>query len=201
LLTILSIVGETVQILVAKTVLFSIHKNVLLRSPFFANALKPEWASMREGRPIDLEDTDSETFAAYGQWLYSHQLNPALMEIAKSDWAKAYVLGETLMDLEYQDAVLSALITRCRAEKLFPTGAQIEIVYAGTTQGSPMRKLLVDFFCWAGGEHWAHTGAELPTDFTTSVLGELMGKRRIPQGEKPWVRTPSVYMVGNKKEV
>jgi hypothetical protein len=56
-------------------VLFNVHKNLLLQSPFFANALKPEWAAMREGDPMDLTDEMSTIFKAYVQWLYSQQVD------------------------------------------------------------------------------------------------------------------------------
>lgn len=57
--------GETIQIDLANFVTVSVHKAVLLQSPFFRNGFKPEWASVREGKPIDLKDEDAETFGAY----------------------------------------------------------------------------------------------------------------------------------------
>lgn len=170
---------------------------MLAQSPYFANALKPEWASMREG-PIDLKDADSEAFAPYVQWLYAHA-KPKVV-VGSMTWAKAYVLGERLMDPEYQYAILAALINECKEEDAFPTGGdEITIIYAGTPSDSPARKLLVDFFCyeglpsWVADEDFARNG---PADFVNDVLLELMRKKNIPSGPRPWEKSPASYMIG-----
>jgi hypothetical protein len=74
-----SINEETVEVLVQGGAKFSVHKDVLLQSPFFANALKPEWASMRkDGQPIGFRDAEPDVFGAYVQWLYTHRTVPNL---------------------------------------------------------------------------------------------------------------------------
>jgi hypothetical protein len=70
-------------------VLFNVHKNVLLQSPFFINALKSEWAVMREGDLVGLTDERPAIFKAYVQWLYSHQVDDTYDTIKR---ARMYVL-------------------------------------------------------------------------------------------------------------
>jgi len=92
----------------------TVHKDVLLQSPFFANALKPEWCDQHGDKPIELEDEDPNKFAAYVQWLYTHQIDT---KFDTMKWATMYVLGEKLMDLEFQDDVLEVLMRGCDARK------------------------------------------------------------------------------------
>ena len=180
---------------------FTVHKNVLLQSPFFVNALKPEWVSAREGKPIDLTDVDSDTFATYVQWLYSHQIDTTY---DTEKWAKGYVLGEKLMDMEYQDQVLEVLMRECEAEEQFPVGSQINIIYDGTTANSPARKLLVDFFCMAGDESWISDtdyANEAPRDFINDLLTAFIAiRRRGFRGSPRWATDPSAYFVGSRKK-
>ncbi|KAF2827202.1 hypothetical protein CC86DRAFT_263989, partial [Ophiobolus disseminans] len=113
-------------------------------STFFQNTLKPEWASMREGKPIDLKEEHLSTFEAYVQWLYTHQVATTF---DTTKWAEAYVLGEKLMDAEYQDTILEKIMRGCEEKRNFPGEPQLAIIYNGTPMGSPARKLLVDFYC------------------------------------------------------
>lgn len=104
-----SIDGEIIEVLLKGGVKRSVHKNVLIQSPFFANALKPAWFMRKENKAIELQDTETEVFDAYVQWLYTHNAEPNVQPESYL-WAKSYILGEMLIDLEYQNAVLSALM-------------------------------------------------------------------------------------------
>ncbi|KAL5113617.1 hypothetical protein ACEQ8H_008510 [Pleosporales sp. CAS-2024a] len=192
--------GEAVAINVGKSDPFTVHKSVLLQSPYFQNALKPEWTSAREGKPIDLSDQDPSTFEEYVQWLYSHHIDTSTAESVQL--AKMYALGETLMHVEFQDAVIEALMTICEERDKYPTGEQINIIYEGTMPNSPARKLLVDFFCWEGGEKWIE-GEDFantkPTEFVNDLMYQLLKNRRTPKGESPWTKDPKAYFIGPRK--
>ncbi|KAF2026832.1 hypothetical protein EK21DRAFT_29268, partial [Setomelanomma holmii] len=130
---------------------FFVHKDVLNKSLFFNNALKPEWESMREGKPIDVADHAPATFEAYLKWLYSHVV-PTASDLS---YVRMYVLGEQLADLEFQDAVISILIDHCIQMKSYPVHVDgTELIYSGTAPISPARRLLVDFCCYAGSPKW-----------------------------------------------
>jgi len=193
-------VGETVEILTDNALTFTVHKNVLLQSPFFANALKPEWVSARDGKPIDLTDIESDIFGAYVQWLYTHHIDTTF---DTTKWAKEYVLGEKLMDMEYQDQVLEVMVRECEAAQKFPAASQINIIYDGTTESSPARKLLIDFFCWNGGSQWLNNrdyANTAPADFVNELLRALMSLKSWAEGERPWVGDISTYFVGSRKK-
>jgi len=147
-LTIGSVTGDTVEIKVGKSTMFRVHESVLLQSPFFANALKPEWVAARKGKPIDLKEEDPDSFAGYVQWLYSHNIDTTYNT---TKWAGLYVLGEKLMDATFQDQVLETMAQGCEAKVSYPTGKAINIIYDGTPEGSPARRLLIDFHVWGAG--------------------------------------------------
>jgi len=194
-------VGETVEILTDNSLTFTVHKNVLLQSPFFATALKPEWVSARDGKPIDLTDVHPDTFAPYVQWLYTHHIDTTF---DTGKWARAYALGEKLMDVEYQDDIIEVFMHECEAKREYPTGTQIAVIYGGTMAGSPARKLLVDFFCWAGGRSWmddTNCAGMAPTDFINDLLMTLLANKNTGfKGSRPWVAGPSAYFVGSRKK-
>ncbi|KAH7085231.1 hypothetical protein BKA63DRAFT_559873 [Paraphoma chrysanthemicola] len=194
-----NIVCETIEILLKSGNIISVHKNVLLQCTFFANALMPEWIAAREGKPIDLSDVESEFFAAYVQWLYTHHVHVSF-DTTKQAGAELYVLGERLMDLEFQDAIMSAMIARCEID--WPSNIEVCIIYEGTTAASPARRLMVDIFCREGDEDWidSEDGDKLPIDFHRDLARALMKKPDLPDRNRPWNVDRSAYYVGVGKK-
>jgi hypothetical protein len=179
---------------------FRVHEAIIRQSTFFVNALKPEWTSAREGRPIDLKDEDPDIFAAYVQWLYTHQLDSTFSTIK---WSKMYALGGKFMDLEFQDVVLDLLICQCDKYAKYPGQKQVSIIYEGTTTGSPARRLLVDQFSWVGGESWVkgqNLASKHPPEFINDLLEALMVNKKKLIGDRPWVADKTAYFVGSRKK-
>jgi hypothetical protein len=177
---------------------FHVHKDVLNQSPFFNNALKPEWTAMRDGRPIEIPDHMPVIFEMYDKWLYSHVLVETTNTIAL---AHMYVLGEEMLDTHFQDAVISAIMSNCATHSIYPVGAQIDIIYTGTTATSPARKLLVDFFLHAGGKEWVldrDHASNRPADFVNDLLTALMDRSRQPSESLPWITNPAAYFLNGK---
>lgn len=199
----LSIACDIVNIRVGHNAMFRVHENVLRQSPFFANALKPEWASEREGKPIDLAEEDPDTIAAYVQWLYTHQVDPAWDHYK---WANNYVLGEKMMDREFQDDVLETLMPVCVATKRFPARrTSIRTIYHGTPQGSLARKLVVDVWCSGSPDPEILLGQDpartVPADFVNDLLVALFQTKADPCARKnPFYCDSAVYMAGSRKK-
>lgn len=69
-----------------------------------------------------------------------------------------YVLGEKMMDVRYKNRIIRCIFRNIElvqnaqlagdCEAFFITGEMIRIMYRGTTDGSPGRRLLVDLFYW-----------------------------------------------------
>jgi hypothetical protein len=63
--------------------------------------------------------------------------------------AKLYVLGHKLMDDAVKKAVVRELhqhSTQCRCGKCFPDHETVNIIYSGTMEGDPVRRLLIDIY-------------------------------------------------------
>ncbi|CAN9390204.1 unnamed protein product [Alternaria alternata] len=117
-------------------------------SEFFKNATKPEWRT--ESRPVDLSDEQPAIFKRYCQWLYTGFIAPGLLaESSSGCLAYMYVLGEKIVDHEFQNAVIQAIISDMDRMNVVPSLRTIKIIYDGTTEESAARRLLVD--------SWAHT--------------------------------------------
>ena len=76
-------------------------------------------------------------------------------------------------------------------ERRWPKAEAISIIYDGTVDGSPARRLMVDFWCWACREQWAAELEEYPREFLEDIIRGLMkggsGAGKRPYRERPWV--------------
>jgi hypothetical protein len=191
--------GDVVAIEVGNKTLHA-HEGVLRQSLFFANVLKPEWVSAREGKPIDLKNEDLHIFTAYLQYLYTHHIDTSSDLETLADM---YVLGEVLMDLEFQDVILEILMYECEKRKHYVDMVLIEIIYNGTADGSPARELLVDLYYWGGPETWAKIKndalREVP-EFYNDAVDALMSDNRPSHSQKTWVTDKAAYFVGARKK-
>lgn len=180
---------------------FHIHEDAICdRSSFFANAMKPEWASLRPNpRVIDLPEDDATAFALYQQYIYSRQL-PILPDDLDEDSAQtegyhtlayAYVLGERLMDTAFKNAIASAYVLYARGtppgKRAYPSNEEIRILYDGTGEKSPIRKLLIDIWCCRGKHEWLDLDADLPKEFLVEVTRALLRARpSLENLSRPW---------------
>ena len=169
--------------------------------------MKPEWASVRpDPRIIDLPDDDAAAFGLYMQWLYSRKL-PILPDSPESSGtsaegyhtlAWAYVLGERLMDNEFKNAISDAYVLYARgstpAKCHYPCNEEIRIIYEGTSEKAPIRKLLVDIWCCRGKYEWIENDSDLPKDFLVGVMKALLKGRRSNENiSRPWKTAHEQY--------
>jgi len=82
------------------------------------------------------------------------------------------------------------------------------VLYNGTTEESPARKLIIDYYCWAGTGDWVakkvNLGETATADFINDLLLALMLDKKDINGEKgvgPWVADPATYFFGTRKKV
>lgn len=148
---------------------FHVHASALTStSEFFKSALKKEWRKTGD-RDIDLRDQQTETFSSYVHWLYYNEIITDMKwtcadddEIPGPDFdslGELYVLGEHLIDTAFQDAVISVLVGLTRKKdqddvNYYPGFSTVNIIYEGTTDKSPARRLLVDLHVRHGNENW-----------------------------------------------
>ncbi|KAH7138018.1 hypothetical protein B0J11DRAFT_513407 [Dendryphion nanum] len=205
---------------------FYVHQHAICAaSPFFANAMKPEWASSRpDPRTITLPEDDPAAFSIYMSYLYAKEL-PILNESTASqpttpegkyrdidngyhNLAYAYVLGERLMDPAFKNAIIDAYVLYARgsppAKRCYPSNEEIRILYEGTHEDSPIRKLLIDIWTARGKWEWVQMDPDLPNEFLMEVTKGLLKSREGSDGggslrggreglSRPWKLTHEQY--------
>ncbi|KAI4928336.1 uncharacterized protein J4E92_005822 [Alternaria infectoria] len=161
-----------------EAVSIQVHQDILTRtSEFFARALKPEWAAMRE-RPdhIELPAYTVKDVETYAHWLYSGKVPARCFDLYRTfedgeennpvwiDLATAYVFGEQILDRHYQQTVLNTMAgvqndsyddedkppdQRIINTPDFPSEEAICVLYRGTPESSPIRALVADMCAYA----------------------------------------------------
>lgn len=128
------------------------------RSEFARLALRGVWKEAQE-RTIKLPEDDPEIFSVYQQWLYDgliHTGSQTLFPATDDEYealVKAYILGEKLMDQDFKDAIIDAILDKFRNMSRFDTGLTT-LVLNGTPSGSPLRRLWMDVYYHFGSPQW-----------------------------------------------
>jgi hypothetical protein len=197
--------GETIGVQAGDQI-FYIHKNLIsASSEFFKNATKPEW--MNKDKPIDMSDETAHLFKKYCQWLYTKLIPPKEPhENTYKYLARMYVLGEKIIDPAFQNAMVNAMITHHASAKpsqkvpgsKVPGWDSIEIIYKGTTEMAPARRLLVDIWVFNMVPSWDNLDKLKEAKykpFADDLLRALVEKRGIPDAStaRPWKPQPGSY--------
>lgn len=158
------------------------------RSPFFKKAISGEWQESAD-RHVKLPEDEPAIFKIYLHFLYTGELAllPVGFEVSEehTKLAKLYVLAEKLQDGEAKRTVLQTFLLSSRVGGLFSKpyalGPElVHIVYEGTPQGSPMRRLIVDLYTYRAEKTWITKHAEeweWPADFYKELALNLLDKR------------------------
>ncbi|KAF2802713.1 uncharacterized protein BDZ99DRAFT_428117 [Mytilinidion resinicola] len=203
--------GEGLKVLVGpKEVPFFVHEGpVRVSSKFFDNAMKGPWTEAAE-RCVRLRDDEPDVFSIYHDWLYTRMLSTAHdvggVEGNQEyiDLCKAYCLGESLMDDNFKNAAIDAIIHKnltpaSDRQRWYPVGMAIRHAYDGTPPGSPLRKLLVDFYSKHARVSWFSdytSKDEMPKDFLYEVTLALVTVRSRTDDRDAWenpVQVKSLY--------
>lgn len=160
------------------------HGNYLARkSDFFKAALKKEW---KEGQPrtIKLPDECPQLMSHYLNYTYSQVLPTSIFVRdftgtfgeESADFyellAELYVLGERMLDDAVRTAVTKKIVRLttlvCRDSRYhYPSKEAANIIYRGTTEGSPARRLMVDVHVRFGTHKW------LTADYEGALLCDV----------------------------
>jgi hypothetical protein len=200
ILTIFSKVGgEVIDVIAgsgATEKIFHVHKAMLESVAFFRNAMKTEWTNGDTKKPIDLSNQDPVTVEIYLNWIY-------FRHIPETDdyllLCRLYVLGNELIHDQFQNAVLDTIIeTVVRIKKLSGSPA-VHLIYDGTDEGSPARRLFVDMYLWSIKEpsYMHECFDDYPSEFLRDYMCALIRlKKRVSLGKKPWITRKESYHLG-----
>jgi hypothetical protein len=141
------------------------HGNFIARkSEFFQVALKREWKE-GQARTITMPEDDYETMTRYLSFVYSEKLptthlNPSvpshLILPSQSSVADLYVLGTRMLDMSMKKAALEEVVRL--SEIICPWSRTVNIIYSGTCEGDPARRLMVDLYAKKARGHWLSLG-------------------------------------------
>lgn len=180
---------------------FFVHPSLLEHSEFFQSALKREWVEGQE-RAIHLPDDDSAAFYTYVQWFYTGTIfSKAEGPHGYSNYpflGKLYVLGDKILDHNFQDTVTNAFVAATRQPGeggtiRLPAADVASQIYQGTPKKSPACRLMVDIFVTHGAAVWLERfvdntsvlDAEFLLDLSMALLNTKAGdvKSRTPYRE------------------
>jgi hypothetical protein len=160
---------------------------ITVHSEFFAAALKKEWVE-GQTREIKMREKQPEIMAYYIEHVYFGKLptdiyTPASPGLEKEEGYKSlaqiYVLAERLLDSACRNRILQEFMRlrdlKCEHDvKWNPVWYPINIIYRGTTTGSPARRLLVDIHASAAREDWYFNDACVDPSFLMDLVRKLL---------------------------
>jgi hypothetical protein len=184
---------------------FVAHESFLTsRSEFFRCAMNGNWTES-ESRVVELPEGAPDVFAIYLDYAYTGQLttmrkskeelallSPEIfiksIENEYFDLFQLYVLAEKLQDVAAKNATLTAAIDissmgsamgLCRMPEL----CVVDVIYDGTTEGSPARRLVTDLYSTLSIKYFLELDTEtLHKDFVTDLAKATEELRPVRQG-------------------
>jgi hypothetical protein len=164
---------------------FTIHEGLIrTRSDFVQLALRGEWKEARE-RTIPLPEDDPDVFSVYQQFLYggliytSYKNAPSRPDDEYKVLVKAYILGEKIMDQEFKDSIVDAIIEKLRTLRRFDTQLT-DLVSDNTPFASPLRRLWMDAYYHFGSSEWLDSslaGSPINAEFMAEFSRHQMQSR------------------------
>ncbi|KAK5679878.1 hypothetical protein LTS10_007826 [Elasticomyces elasticus] len=170
---------------------FVVHKDIITRrSPFFKAATLARWNGTR---PIELPDDKPKVFAEYLHCLYvgSYSMDSTRSRTARKETVliqaiDLYVLADKLGDLETANTVIDSIPGWSDELSWQPTSRTTAHAYAQTSEGSPLRSLLVDFSIQEGiAADFKGAPTSGPSKFYMDVSHEYLRRvsRKITSGK------------------
>ncbi|RAH68066.1 uncharacterized protein BO66DRAFT_472926 [Aspergillus aculeatinus CBS 121060] len=152
----------------------------------------------RTTRIIDLPGEEPAMVAMYVHWLY-HRTLPVICDQAQQEYLhliKAYVLGLKLLDTQFQDTVVDAIVEQRQSSSQdgkspAPSREAIKYAYSHTSSSAPIRRLLVDITANRTTDPKWLTSTE--NDMPRAFLLELVAKLMCRRATKKEPLDPSVY--------
>ncbi|KAF2122113.1 hypothetical protein BDV96DRAFT_594041 [Lophiotrema nucula] len=193
------------------TKVFPLYKSLVgITSPFLAAALKKAWTDLRQG-PIQITFDYPDAFRVYCEWLLTRPDRIDLSQVTTSRWALgsslayAYVLGEHLLDAEFRNEIIHAMLTHYINSSALPDELTVKTIYSGTTIEPPARVLIVDLYVYGGTvkmSTWRHMASHTCCEFIDDLVCALFRVRQkaplLPKRLKDYqLRDPSSLQKGN----
>lgn len=190
----LSLSGRSIEVILGRepaATTFSVHEGLIsASSQFFKTTMKECWKEGQQGS-VRLEDQSADIFQLYLHWLYKGTL-PVRIDKPGAEGneeylqlAKAYTLGDELIDGDFQDAIIDAIVDKCNSkasdgQSWFPVGAVVQQIYRHTLKSSKARRLLTDLYITHGSGGWLRVMKqdEIPAEFLFDLAIGFLDRER-----------------------
>lgn len=165
--------GDEVEILVgSKEDRFVVHRAILTaRSSFFKAACSDTWNSNNEA--LKLPEDEPKIFQLYLEYVYETS-NAGIIEGSSDNMAdrtKIYVLADKLGDIKSMNAIIDDFLLDSDLYKDLPSERSVRVAFKQTTESSPLRRLLVDYYVHeAHRTSWNKELLKMPRAFLEAVL-------------------------------
>ena len=207
MLTKLRTTGATIEVKVGPVeapAVFYVHQKLVCNSSgYFRNISKSFDSALSNMWVVTLPNVEAKTFRAYLHWLYTGNVDPISMEKGYTlDLARDYVLGEKIIDPEFQNVSLDRIIQCRETRKECPGHRAVSVIYEGTPKGSPARRLMVDFHSYDAYDAWLDMGLLsriVSAEFKDDLIAALITRRPPPAGPGPWKTNASSYHIDTVK--
>jgi hypothetical protein len=156
------------------------RKLLVCRSDFFATVRSPRWLNLCQswGKPVDLTEEFPDTFTSYLHCVCWDSVVPnARMEgdVQRYDFLiQLYTLTDRLLDFTTADLVIDKIISSVHEQLLLPDLEDIQLVYYTTPEGSPLRRLMVDYCVYSEAGHLSGPKDEYPHEYLQEVVEKFM---------------------------
>jgi hypothetical protein len=161
--------------------IFTVPRKLLVRrSDFFATIRSPRWLNLCQSwaKPVDLIEEFPDTFTSYLHCVCWDSVVPnARMEgdVQRYDHLiQLYTLADRLLDFVTADLVIDKIVSSVHEQLLLPGLEDIQLVYYTTPEGSPLRRLMVDYCVYSEAGHLAGPKDEYPYEYLQEVVEKFM---------------------------
>lgn len=128
-----------------------VHEGIICeRSEFFRRAMNGNWVEASD-RIVKLPEDCASIFEVYMNLIYTGVIPlPTGKDYGTNTLVRLYVLGEKLQDVSAKNSVITSIINVLKQQLLDLSlcitiaASSIQVIYAGTPEGSPLRRLAVD---------------------------------------------------------
>ncbi|KAI9661303.1 MAG: hypothetical protein M1821_009630 [Bathelium mastoideum] len=175
---------------------FHVHQSKLCsNSEYFKAALNNNWQKS-ESLHAELPEDDGEVFGVYVNWLYSRKVEA--FRGLDVGWSKSYeilieafILGDKLLDIDFKDAVVDAIVhltmkPDANGTWAIPPGKNVSRLYERTLKGSKARRMMVDLHVMSATPRMFDSEEmkdEYCFDFVVELLRAMFEESRDPQGK------------------
>jgi hypothetical protein len=167
--------------------IFTVPRDLLMRrSDLFKTVLSPRWSWFTRHsslKPVDLSEYP-DTFASYLDCALQDSVVPKpRMEggVQRYDpLIELYTLAEHLLDFTTADLVIDKIISSVHEKLLLPGLQDIKLIYATTVEGSPLRRLMVDYCVFSETGGLSGPKENYPHEYLGDLVEKYMALKDVP---------------------